>query len=276
MFFRTKCLSLVLLAASLLQLSGCQKSETPSPQGQSTANPIPTYKVGTDADFAPFEFKNNNGTPTGFTIEILQAIGEKAGFKVTIIPSPWKNLVPALNQGDIDIISASVTITEERAKTMDFSDLYFETRQLIIQKQSPNALSSAQQLTDKRIAVQIKTTADLIAQRIQTKDTDRIIRFETASAALASLLTDKIDFAISDAEAVRYFIKNNPDVSFQTLSDPDFPSEHYGFAVKKGNPALLKQINMGLEAIRQDGTYDAIYKKYFGQDTNLFQQKTEP
>ena len=268
MLFRTKCLPFILLAG-LLGLVGCQQSENTSPQEQSTTNPIPTYKVGTDADFAPFEFKNNKGMLTGFTIEILQAIGEKAGFKVTIIPSPWKNLMPTLNQGDIDIISASVTITEERAKIMDFSDPYFETQQLIIQEQDSSTLTSIEQLTNKRIAVQTKTTADLMAQGIPTKNTGKIIRFETASAALASVLTDDIDFAISDAETVRYFIKNNPDRSFQTLSDPDFPSEHYGFAVKKGNQALIKQINMGLEAIQRDGTYDAIYKKYFDQDINV-------
>ena len=269
MLFQKKWL-LIIVLISTLGLIACQKAENAHSKKANPLEPavITVYKVGTEENFAPFEFRNANGQLTGFTIDILKAIGEKVEFRPIMIKTPWENLIYSLNQGDIDIISASVSITEERAKLMDFSDPYFVTNQLIIQRQGnhPVHSSSLEYLKEKRIAVQINSTGDLIARKLQTQYNTEIIRFKTASEALMEVALGGAEVAISDTEIIKKFMKNNPAIPLSTSSSPDFKSEYYGFAVKKGNTELKNQINKGLKLIQQDGTYDAIYKKYFSYD----------
>ncbi|WP_434777010.1 basic amino acid ABC transporter substrate-binding protein [Neisseria sp. Ec49-e6-T10] len=256
-----------LFALSLLALTACQKSttddQTKTSASDLTHNVI-EYKVAIDANYAPFESQTENGEIVGFSVDILSAMAQKAGFKVKYINTAWEGIFNTLEQGDSDIVSSSVTITDERKKSMDFSDPYFEASQLIALKSNNTDITTLDDLKNHVISVQNGTTGDIAAQKIQGKTSTHIKRFESLPLALKELAAGGVVACIGDFGVVENFIKNNPEVSLKTISDPAFEQEFYGFAIKKGRQDIQDNLNKGLKMIKEDGTYDQIYRKYFG------------
>ncbi|HSQ72622.1 MAG TPA: transporter substrate-binding domain-containing protein, partial [Rubrivivax sp.] len=151
------------LAAAGLLLAACGKKEeppapAPAPVAAAPA-PAKVVVVGTDAAYAPFESQNEKGEIVGFDIEIVQAIAAKAGFEVKFVNTPWEGIFNALGQGDRDMVVSSVTITEERKQTMDFSDPYFDAQQLIAVKEN-SKIAKFTDLKELKVGVQTGTTGD--------------------------------------------------------------------------------------------------------------------
>lgn len=220
--------------------------------------------VGTDATFAPFEMLNDKREVIGFDAELIQAIASKAGLKVKLVNTPWEGLFAGLNNGDRDIVIAAVTITPERKQSMDFSEPYFEAKQLIVIPGS-SKIGSLAELKGKKIGVQTGTTGDSVAQKAFGKTSPDIRRFESIPLALTELKNGGVQAVIADNGVVRNYLVNNPNLQFRTIDDTSFGKEYYGIAVKKGNKALLDKLNQGLAGIRTDGTYAKINAKYFGK-----------
>ncbi|WP_434777011.1 basic amino acid ABC transporter substrate-binding protein [Neisseria sp. Ec49-e6-T10] len=259
-----------IILASLLALNACQKSETTQNANSGASEPTATnttieFKAATDAAYAPFEFQDTDGKLTGFSIEVLEAAGQKAGFNIKMVQKSWEGIFNSLDQGDIDIVAASVTITDERKQTMDFSDPYFEATQLIAIKDDNTSVHSFNDLKDKTVSVQNGTTGDIVIQKLQGKTSTNIKRFESMPLALKEVAAGGVEASIGDFGVMENFVKNNPDIHLKTMMDNTFEKEFYGFAVKKGRPDLVAKINEGLKIIHDDGTYDEIYKKYFGE-----------
>ncbi|WP_047390772.1 basic amino acid ABC transporter substrate-binding protein [Chitinibacter sp. ZOR0017] len=229
-----------------------------------SAQAAKTYQVGTDAAYAPFESQNEKKEIVGFDIEVLKAIAAKGGFQVKFINTPWEGIFASLNNGDRDIVISAVTITPERKQTMDFSEPYFEAKQLIAVNNS-SKINKLADLKGKKIGVQTGTTGDEAAQKLLGKTSPNIKRFESTPLAIQELQSGGVDAVIADNGVVVNFIANNGKGKLRTIDDASFAKEYYGIAVKKGNKALLEQINKGLAAIKADGTYDKIYKQYFGK-----------
>ncbi|MBM3116342.1 basic amino acid ABC transporter substrate-binding protein [Jeongeupia naejangsanensis] len=223
-----------------------------------------TYQVATDAAYAPFESLNEKQQAVGFDIDVLSAVAAKAGFKVKFINTPWEGIFATLSTGDRDVVASAVTITPERKQTMDFSDPYFEAKQLIAI--GPNSkIAKFADLKGKKIGVQTGTTGDEIVQKLVGKTNPDIRRFESTPLALKELLNGGVDAVVADNGVVVNFIANNKNDKLKVVDDTSFAKEYYGFAVKKGNKEMLAKINKGLATIKADGTYDKIYKKYFGK-----------
>ncbi|WP_410500207.1 basic amino acid ABC transporter substrate-binding protein [Chitinibacter sp. S2-10] len=228
------------------------------------AHAAKTYQVGTDAAYAPFESQNEKKEIVGFDIDILKAVAAKTGLQVKFINTPWEGIFASLNNGDRDIIISAVTITPERKQSMDFSEPYFEAKQLIAVGQNSKVVKLAD-LKSKKIGVQTGTTGDEAAQKLLGKTNPNIKRFESAPLALQELQNGGVDAVIADNGVVVNYITNNSKAKLKTIDDASFAKEYYGIAVKKGNKALLDQLNKGIAAIKADGTYDKIYKHYFGK-----------
>lgn len=222
------------------------------------------YTVGTEATFAPFESLNEKQEVVGFDADLMHAIAAKGGFSVKLINTPWEGLFVGLANGDRDIVAAAVTITEERRKTVDFSEPYFEAKQLIVVGNGSKVAKLAD-FKGRKVAVQTGTTGDIVAQKHYGKTSPDIKRFESIVLALQELRSGGVDAVIADNGVVRNYLVNNPGAKLKLVDDPSFDKEHYGIAVKKGNKALLAKINKGLAAIKADGSYDRIYAKYFGK-----------
>lgn len=223
------------------------------------------YIVGSDASYAPFEFQNDKREVVGFDIEILNAVAAKAGFRIKVINTPWEGIFAALDQGDRDLLASAITITDERKQGMDFSEPYFEARQLIALARGVNDVKTFQDLKGKKVAVQMGTTGDDVVQKLLGKTSPDIRRFESMPLALKELEAGGVDAVVGDNGVVINHVRNNPSGGIALLEDAkSFAPEYYGFPVKKGNKALLDKVNAGIRAIKADGTYGRIFNKYFG------------
>ena len=255
-----------LFAAGLL-LAACGKKEAPpapTPAPAPAAAPAPkVVMVGTDAAYAPFESQNEKGEIVGLTIDVVNAVAKKAGIEVKFVNTPWEGIFNALGQGDRDMIASSVTITDERKQTMDFTDPYFDAVQLIAVK-ADSKIASFDALKKLKVGVQTGTTGDEAVTKLLGKTSTSIKRFESTPLALKELEAGGVDAVVADNGVVINYVANNAGAKFKTVSDKAFVPEQYGFAVKKGNADLLGKLNKGLAEIKADGSYAAIYAKYFG------------
>ena len=253
------CAALITLA-----LAACGKQESaPTAAGAASAAAARVYVVGTDAAYAPFESQNEKGEIVGFSIDIVNAIAQKAGIAVKFVNTPWEGIFNALAQGDRDLLISSITITDERKQTMDFSDPYFDAHQLIAVK-ADSKIARFEDLKSLKVGVQTGTTGDDAISKLQGKNSTDVKRFESTPLALKELETGGIDAVVADNGVVVNYVKNNAGNRFKTVNDPAFAPEHYGIAVRKGNAELLAKLNAGLAAIRADGSYDRIYASYLG------------
>ncbi|MGE9744626.1 basic amino acid ABC transporter substrate-binding protein [Bdellovibrio bacteriovorus] len=261
-----KRLSLLITSCLLLMTLGCTKKESGTADTAAKTSAKKELTVGTDAAYAPFEIENADKSISGFDIEIIQAIAAKQGLTLNIVNTPWEGLFSQLESGDRDILISAITINDERKKTMDFSEPYFDAVQLIAVPNN-SKVSKFDDLKKLKVGVQIGTTGDEVVTRLLGRASSNIKRFEGTPLALQELINGGVDAVVADNGVINNFFANNPK-DFKVLSDTTFSKEQYGIAVKKGNTDLLKKINDGLAAIKADGTYDSIFKKYFGEKKN--------
>ncbi len=264
--------TLGLLGAGLL-LAACGKKEEPAPAAPAPAPapvasapapaPAKVYVVGTDAAYAPFESQNEKGEIVGFSMDLLNAVAAKGGFEIKFVNTPWEGIFNSLGQGDRDLLISSITITDERKQTMDFSAPYFDAYQLIAVK-ATSKVTKFDDLKKLKVGVQTGTTGDETVTKLQGKNSANVKRFESTPLALKELEAGGVDAVVADNGVVVNYVTNNPAAKFKTVSDKAFAPEQYGIAVKKGNTELLDKINKGLAAVKADGTYDQIYAKTFG------------
>lgn len=263
----------ILVAGALalgVTLAGCgggtsapTSSNTNTNGGSSTSTATKTYVVGTDAAYAPFESVNDKNEVVGFDMEVLSAVAEKGGFKVKFENTPWEGIFNALKQGDRDILISAITINDDRKKEMDFSDPYFEAKQLIaVPKDSP--IKKFEDLKGKKVGVQSGTTGDDVVKKLLGENSTDIKRFESTPLALKELENGGVAAVVADNGVVINYVKNNASKGFTTVEDSSFEKENYGIAVKKGNKEVLDKVNAGLKKIKEDGTYQKIFDKYFG------------
>lgn len=218
-----------------------------------------TWTVGTEPAFAPFESVDDSGELVGFDIDLMNAIGEKAGKTIEFDSLPFDGLIAALQGGAIDAAISGMTITEERAQTVDFSDPYFDAGLAIAVADGTTDIQSLDDLTGKRIAVQIGTTGADTANSVPDAT---VTTFNSAPLALQELANGNVDAVVNDAPATLYAIKtgNIPSISVvgELLTD-----ESYGIALPQDSENVAA-VNAALAEMRADGTYNAIYEKWFG------------
>jgi polar amino acid transport system substrate-binding protein len=261
------------LLVATLALAACGKKEPPpappaeAPAASEAAAPPPpaakVYMVGTDAAYAPFESQNEKGEIVGFTVDVLTAAAAKGGFEVKFVNTPWEGIFNALGQGDRDLLASSITITDERKQTMDFSSPYFDAVQLIAVKDN-SKVQKFNDLKKLKVGVQTGTTGDEVVTKLLGKNSTNVKRFESTPLALKELESGGVDAVVADNGVVIHYVANNTTAKFRTVADTSFAPEQYGIAVKKGNTELLEKINKGLADIKADGSYDQIYTKMFG------------
>ncbi|MDO4175315.1 MAG: ABC transporter permease subunit [Eubacteriales bacterium] len=222
-----------------------------------------TITVGTNAEFPPFEYMNDNGEPDGFDIAIIKAIGEAEGFDVNITNMEFKSLIASLSTGSLDAVIAGMTVTEERQQSVDFSDSYYTATQCIVVPQDSDITSLAD-LNGKKVAVQEGTTGDILCtpaeDNVITDENTEVQRFKKGTDAVVALNNGGVDAVVIDKNPAENFVKNNQDKL--KLIEDDTSTEEYAIAVGKGNTELLEKINSGLATIKEDGTFDALVEEY--------------
>lgn len=220
----------------------------------------PVLRVGTDATFPPFEYQDEKtGEFTGFDIALIKAIAAKLGMEVKITNLAFDGLIPGLLAGNYDLVIAGMTITEERAAAVDFSDPYFNAGLVVMTTKSNTSIKSVEDLKGKVVGVQLGTTGDLKASEM--KGLKAVKRFNVYPDAVQALLNGNIDAIVLDLPVAAEFVKQFKQLKI--VGQP-FTNEYYGIALRKGNTELLKKVNQALAALKAEGKYDAIYNEWFG------------
>jgi polar amino acid transport system substrate-binding protein len=246
---KNKIISVVLVAMMMVaSLAGCGSSSSSKE----------TLVVGTNAAFPPFEYIGDDGNPDGFDVALIKAIGEKIGMDVQIQDMEFDSLVSSIG-GKIDVAIAGMTVTEERQKTVDFSDPYYEAVQAVIVPKG-SAIATADDLKNCKIGVQLGTTGEFIADEIEGAE---ISAYNKAVDAVNDLNNGRVDCVIVDKNPAEVFGAQFPDqVDVIPGTNFDFEPENYAIALPKGNTELAEKINTALKELKEDGTYDALVKKY--------------
>jgi arginine/lysine/histidine/glutamine transport system substrate-binding/permease protein len=217
-----------------------------------------TLKVATEPAFPPFEFQEEDGDLQGFDIDLMRAVGKAGGFEVQFQSLPFDGIIPALQANTVDAAISSITINEERSKTISFSRPYFKAGLAIAVKADNNDITSLDSLKNKKIAVQIGTTGAQEAKKVPGAN---IRTFDSAPLALQELLNGNVDAVINDAPVTLYALKSN-NLKGIKIVEQLLTAEYYGIATAK-NSRHLAAINQGLTTILNDGTYEQIYQKWF-------------
>ncbi|MBW4657887.1 MAG: basic amino acid ABC transporter substrate-binding protein [Drouetiella hepatica Uher 2000/2452] len=228
-----------------------------SPAGSSPTG-VETLKVAIDPTFAPFQSKGTSGSYEGFDIDLLNALSEAAGFKAELQQLPFDGIIPALQAGTVDATISTMTITAERAKTVDFSSPYFKAGLAIAVQDSNTDITSLESLKGKKVAVQIGTTGADTAKAASPSD---LRTFDSAPLALQELANGNVDAVVNDAPVTLYAIKSGNIKGLKVVGQL-LTEEYYGMATPKGSPNLAK-INSGLATIISNGKYAEVYEKWF-------------
>ena len=244
-------------AVVLAACGGGDTASTPSSDGGDVVTG--PWVVGTEPAFPPFESQDENGELVGFDIDLMQAIGEQAGVEVEFESLPFDGLIPALQAGAIEAAISGMTITEERAETVDFSRPYFRAGLAIAVAEDDTETTSLESLEGKTIAVQIGTTGANMAGTV--KDAN-VSTFDSAPLALQELSNGNADAVINDAPATLDAIATGNIGGVKVVGEL-LTEEFYGIAMPQDSPNL-EALNTALEELIANGTYDAIYEKWFG------------
>ena len=248
-------------AATLVACGAAKEEGKPADQSGAPQTESKALLVGTDANFPPFE-KQEGGEIVGFDIDIIKAIGEESGFAVNVQHLGWDLALDGVDKGKVDIGIAAITIDEDRQKIYDFSEPYFEAKQIILVKEE-SPVTSLADLAGKKIGVQAGTTGGKVVQAKFGNTYEGIKGFEDVPAAIDDLLNGRIDAVVADDFVIKEYVKQIGDQGFKAVEDSSFEKEFYGIIVKKGNQELLDKINDGLKKINENGKYEEIHKKYF-------------
>ncbi|AKB19282.1 MULTISPECIES: basic amino acid ABC transporter substrate-binding protein [unclassified Methanosarcina] len=229
-------------------------------EGNASVGEMPTYIVGTEAQFPPFEIVNSNGNIIGFDVDLMNAIAEDQGFKVEYLDQDFAGLIPALQTGNVDIIASGMTITDEREEEVDFSEPYINAGLALAVLIGNEDIQSVDDLKGKTVAVQTGSTGFLKAEELQKAGIIAEIKdFPHVNEAIEELKIGGADAMVNDLPVTEAFIAAQPDV-IKIVGEP-LNSEDYGFAVRTGNTELLIKINAGLENVKASGKYDELLTK---------------
>lgn len=252
-----KMLMIALVVFSILAVSGCSDN-----QEETSVEEMPTYVVGTEPTFPPFEMTDDSGDIVGFDIDLIKEIGEDQGFNVEVQHVGFDALIPALSSGNIDIIASGMTITDEREKEVDFSEPYINAGLAVAVASDNGDISSMDDLQGKTAAVQLGSTGAAKANELKDAGVlSEVKEFGAVNVVMMELINGGVDVVINDLPVTEaYMIQQDGQIK---IINDQLTSESYGFAVRSGNEELLTMLNNGLQNVEEDGTYDEIQAEYF-------------
>ena len=246
-------------AATLIAACGGGGDTASAPSDGGDAAATGTWVVGTEPAFPPFESQDDSGELVGFDIDLMEAIGEQAGVDIEFESLPFDGLIPALQAGTIEAAISGMTITEERAATVDFSRPYFRAGLAIAVAEDDNETTSLESLEGKTIAVQIGTTG---ADKAAEVEGAKISTFDSAPLALQELSNGNADAVINDGPVTLDAIASGNIDGVKVVGEL-VTEEFYGIAMPQDSPKV-DTLNTALAELIDNGTYDEIYEKWFG------------
>jgi polar amino acid transport system substrate-binding protein len=255
----------LLVTSVCLGTTGCQNKNSPAVKD--------TLTVGMEMSYPPFEMTDEKGSPKGVSVDLANELGKALGKKIVIQNTAFDGLIPALKTGKIDIIISSMTITDERKQSIDFSDPYLTTGLcLLVGRKSP--VKSIDDLDKPGITVAVKkgTTGHTFAT--QNLKNARLLVLDKETAAVLEVVQGKADAFIYDQMSTYQNWKKNQ-ANTRALLNP-FQQEKWGIALRKGDDQLKTQINQFLKSFREQGGFERLGDTYLKEQKEAFKELGYP
>lgn len=229
------------MCTSMLALAGCGSDKK-------------ELHMATNAAFEPYEYKEG-GEIIGIDAEIAKAICDKLGYTLVIDDMEFDAIITAVTSGKADFGMAGMTVTDERKKSVDFTDSYTTAIQSIIVNDGEDKVKSADDLAKATVGVQLGTTGDIYVSDLKGA---KVERFSKGADAVVALTSKKVDAVVIDNEPAKKFVEQNKGTKI--LNEP-FENEDYAICLKKGSE-LTEKFNKALKELKDDGTVKKIIDKY--------------
>ncbi|MEN4685560.1 glutamine ABC transporter substrate-binding protein GlnH [Pantoea agglomerans] len=218
--------------------------------------------VATDTAFVPFEFKQGDKY-VGFDVDLWDAIAKELKLDYTLKPMDFSGIIPALQTRNVDLALAGITITEERKKAIEFSDGYYKSGLQVMVRNNENDIKGISDLNGKVVAVKSGTgSVEYAKANIKSKD---LRQFPNIDSAYMELGTNRADAVLHDTPNILYFIHTAGKGRFKAVGD-SIEAQQYGIAFPKGSNDLREKVNGALKTLKENGTYNTLYKKWFGTE----------
>lgn len=257
-----KLLVIPLILAISGMLLGCSSKN----DGQaSTEKPL---IIGMELAYPPFESKDDQGKPSGVSVDLANALGEYLGRPVQIENTNWDGLIPSLQTGKVDVVISSMTITDERKEVVDFSVPYAHSYLGLLVNNNAN-INQVEDLNQpgRIVAVKKGTTGNIYATKNLSNTTINALSSE--NACVTEVTQGKADAFIYDQLTIYRQNQLNPETT-KAILIPFQDSESWGMAVNKGNEELLTEINSFIEGYRSQGGFDQLTDKYLKTEKQTF------
>ncbi len=261
--------AVALVAASALALSACANNSGAASTSSSTAaGGVSLVSPGnltvcTHLSYKPFQF-TEGGTIVGFDVDLMDLVAKKLGVTQQVIDIEFGQITSGavFTAKKCDVGAAAITITPEREQAAPFSDPYFASKQALLVK-ADSSVTSLADMKDKVLAVQTDTSGQTYAEEHAGEFGFSTKVFDDMPTGSNAVLAGTVDGSLNDNGVLLDFARENPTTKVVEEIDTN---EHYGFNVSKDNPALLTAINEVLKESKADGSFNTIYKKWFGVD----------
>lgn len=226
----------------------------------SVAEAADKIRIGTEGAYPPFNMIAKDGTPTGFDVDIANALCAEMKAECEIVaPLEWDSIIIGLQKRKYDAIVASMSITEERQKAVNFTDPYYSNKLALVAKKG-SSIDPAQ-LGGKAVGAQRSTIAADYA--LENFDKDDVKLYDTQEKAYLDLEAGRVEVLVSDKLPAYDWLQSKEGQNFDFLGGDIDINDKIGIAVRKSDDELRMKLNTALKAILANGTYEAINKKYF-------------
>jgi cystine transport system substrate-binding protein len=217
--------------------------------------------VGTEGTYPPFTYHDESGKLTGFDVEIAEEIASRLGVKAKFMETQWDAMFAGLDSKRFDMIANQVGINEERMEKYDFSEPYISSVAVLVTQKGNtdvktfediDGLKSAQSLTSNYAEIAKSNGAELVG-------------VDGFNQAIELLNSKRVDVTINDNLSVLDFLKQKPDANIQIVDEAGDAAQS-GLMFNKGNETLVEAVNEALNEMIEDGTYNKISDKWFGEN----------
>lgn len=259
---------LATLALTVLALTACNANNNEQTANQSTQEK--TLIIATESSFKPFSYLDNQGNMVGFEIDLANALCEQMQAKCDIVSQEWDSLIPSLQANKSDAIMAGMSATEERKKTVDFSDHYFDNTLVLVGKKGVPATIDS--VAGKTVGTQQATvSAEYLAQH---QPQAMVKTYDKQDNVYLDLTSGRIDFMLSDIVPVLDWLKTDAGKGFEIKGEPIDIGDKVAIALRHNDP-LKQEFNQALATLKETGKYDQIVAKYFDVSVLSGSAKTE-
>ena len=224
-----------------------------------------SMKVGIEPAFAPFDFKDGMSDEIkGFDVDIITAIAKEEGYSIEIAVMPFDALLPAVITEQVDVAISGYTITEERAQIVKLEPYYDSGLGVLVRSKFLDSIKSSYDLQGRTICAKTGTTGSYFAESIK----NAVVKsYKTEQDVFMGIDKEECEAAIIDKPVIEYYLVTSK-TDKQSLLAEKLTFEQYGILTSKNKESLSEKIAEGLKKIKANGTYNSIYRKWFGKDAD--------